>query len=145
MIDEHAAARQRQGATLRRLRQWLGLHQREVAEALGLSPAAYAFWENGRTELRLSDVRRLAEIFEIPLATLLRSLGYEIEQDAPTLGTWMERSGGTHAMSPRPFGAIGRRRRDSGDSAGSDDLTSLRYQTFKQEAVLSAPEPCYAT
>lgn len=90
MSDTGVGERERQGATLRRLRRWVGLSQREVADAIGVSDAAYGFWEAGKAELRLRDVQRLAEAFEIPLTTLLRSLGYDIEQDAPTLGTWME-------------------------------------------------------
>jgi transcriptional regulator with XRE-family HTH domain len=124
MTDTGQLQRESQGATLRRLRRWLGLSQREVATALGVSDAAYGFWEAGKTELRLSDVRRLAQIFEIPFATLLRSLGYEIEQDAPTLGTWMERSADNQ---PGPWGDILRQRRTSGRPPGPDGPLRTNY------------------
>ena len=82
--------RERAGAALRQLRILLGLSQQEVALALGVTQGALSQWELGRTELRISDVQRLAQIFEIPLATLLRELGYQIDAEVITIGQWLD-------------------------------------------------------
>lgn len=82
--------REQRGEALRRLRQLAGLQQQEVAALLGITPGALSQWESGRTELRVTDVQKLAQAFEMPLATLLSELGFSVGEPL-TVGTWYDR------------------------------------------------------
>jgi transcriptional regulator with XRE-family HTH domain len=66
----------------------LDLDQREVGARLGITPQAYSHWENGRTELRVSDLVRLSYALGVPLGTLMRFLDLPIEDRVLTQGQW---------------------------------------------------------
>lgn len=51
---------------LRDLRQRAYLHQREVAERVGVSATTVANWETGRKHPRLAHQRKLAEVLGVP-------------------------------------------------------------------------------
>lgn len=76
------------GSGLRRLRRMLDLDQKDVAGRLGITPQAYSHWENGRTELRVSDLVRLSYSLRVPLGTLMRFLDIPIEDRVLTAGQW---------------------------------------------------------
>lgn len=108
--------KQRIGTGLRRLRRMLDLEQKEVADRLGITPAAYSHWENGRTELRVSDLVRLSYCLRVPLGTLMRFLDMPIEDRVLTAGQWED--GGRPEPQPPSGGWHPRRdpaRRDGGD------------------------------
>lgn len=48
-----------------------GLSQENMADLLGLSTTAYGDIERGKTDLTLSRLNQLADVFELPLVTLL--------------------------------------------------------------------------
>jgi len=90
------------GSGLRRLRRMLDLDQREVGARLGITPQAYSHWENGRTELRASDLIRLSYALGVPLGTLMRFLDMPIEDRVLTQGQWED--SGRPAPTPPPSG-----------------------------------------
>lgn len=59
---------------LRKLRETAGWSQQEVAEKLYISQAAYSRLEKGETELTMTRLLRLSEIYRIDLVELLRGL-----------------------------------------------------------------------
>ena len=55
------------------LRNINGYSQEELAEKIGISRQAYAKWENGATIPDIEKCRRLAEIYEVTLDSLVRT------------------------------------------------------------------------
>lgn len=127
-MSAEQADRQRQGEALRRIRTMLGFTQREVADYVGVTAAAYGFWEAGNTELRLSDVRRLGELFEMPITTLISELGYAVESEVLTIGQWLDKRRASHLTdSPHKRMRPGGLRRVRGvqvsaDHRGDDEI-----------------------
>ena len=56
---------------IRLIRETKGLTQEQVAEKLGVSATAYGDFERGDNDPRLSKLKKLAEIFEMPLSDLI--------------------------------------------------------------------------
>lgn len=50
------------GARIRRLREQLGMTQKQLADALGLNQSAIALWESGKTVPTIQNLYRLADI-----------------------------------------------------------------------------------
>lgn len=68
--------------TLRYLRESRGLIQKEVAEALGISPAAYSLYEKGQREPKLDMLEKIADFFMVSLDYLLTGKkGKELNDD----------------------------------------------------------------
>jgi len=64
------------GARLHDLREQAGLTQAQVAEKLGISHRAYAFWEREPTAVRAEQLAILAELFDV-------TADYLIGREAP--------------------------------------------------------------
>lgn len=94
---------ERVGMAIRRTREVRGVSLRALATALGLSPATVSAVERGLTPLTLDRVEQIAQVLDVPAATLLRG-------EAPPLA-------GAASASPRPATA-----RDSGSWRDYDDL-----------------------
>lgn len=91
------------GNGLRRLRRMLDLEQKDVASRLEMTPQAYSHWENGRTELRVSDLVRLSYLgLRVPLGTLMRFMELPIEDRVLSPGQWVD----SGAPAPAPSGTI---------------------------------------
>lgn len=58
-------------AKIRTLRIELGLSQAKVAKALGVDRSAIAQWENGLSEPRMGNVRKLAKYFGVPVSEIV--------------------------------------------------------------------------
>lgn len=48
----------------------LGLSQKEFAEKVGTSQSAINFWENGKRQPRMSQIKKIASAFKLPLYAL---------------------------------------------------------------------------
>ena len=59
------------GERLHALREEAGLSQAQVAEKLGLSQRAYAFWEREPVALRVEQLTALANILDAPVEALI--------------------------------------------------------------------------
>ena len=59
------------GDNIKRLRKNKGLKQQEIAELLGVKRNTYSDWENGKTEPKLENVVKLAQIFNTTTDELL--------------------------------------------------------------------------
>lgn len=59
------------GARIRRLREQLGMTQKQLADALGLNQSAIALWESGKTVPTLQNLYRLADILGCDARDLL--------------------------------------------------------------------------
>lgn len=59
------------GQRLHDLRESAGLTQSQVAEQLGISPRAYAFWERKPVALKANHIIALAEVFNVSTDSLL--------------------------------------------------------------------------
>jgi len=55
------------------LREQAGLSQQQVAERLGLSQRAYAYWERNTVSLRPEQILKLAEVLGVGVEDLLVS------------------------------------------------------------------------
>ena len=66
------------GKRIRTIRIQQGLKQELIADRLNVSPSAYSKMEQGKTNLSVKRIERIAEILEVPLAILVGS-----NQDAP--------------------------------------------------------------
>jgi transcriptional regulator with XRE-family HTH domain len=62
------------GSELRRLRRRTGLSQERVAQRIGVSRHSLSAWERGKRP-PLADVRRLAELYGVEVATVARAAG----------------------------------------------------------------------
>lgn len=68
---------------LKELRESRGMAQQDVAEAIHVTKGAVCQWENGTRIPGLSTALMLADLFRVPLDTLLgRATPEEIERDA---------------------------------------------------------------
>lgn len=94
-MDKRVIAR-----NLKRWRQMQGISQQDVAGRLGVTPAAYSHWENGRTELRVADLVRIAFALAMPLGTLMRALELPIEDRVLSPGQWLDAG----RPGPQPLG-----------------------------------------
>lgn len=56
---------------IRLIRETKGLTQEQVAEKLGVSATAYGDFERGDNDPRLSKLKKIAEILEMPLSDLV--------------------------------------------------------------------------
>lgn len=68
---------------IRLLRLQHGLSQENMADSLGISTTSYGDIERGKTDLTLSRLHQIAEVFEIGITTLLgetTSLQQELQQ-----------------------------------------------------------------
>jgi transcriptional regulator with XRE-family HTH domain len=65
------------GTRLHQLREQKGLSQAQLAQHLGISTRAYAFWEREPVSLKPDQLRRLAEVLGVTSDSLLG------KQDAP--------------------------------------------------------------
>ena len=61
------------GKKIRSLRQQKGWSQVDVAQKIGLSPAAFSKIEKDVTDISISRIEQLAAIFEVDLAELILS------------------------------------------------------------------------
>lgn len=59
------------GDNIKRLRKNKGLKQQEIAELLGVKRNTYSDWENGKTEPKLENVVKIAQIFNTTTDELL--------------------------------------------------------------------------
>jgi len=59
------------GARLHALRETTGLTQAQVAQALGISARAYAFWEREPVAVRTEQLAILAKLFAVSVDTLV--------------------------------------------------------------------------
>ena len=59
------------GDNIKRLRKNKGLKQQEIAELLGVKRNTYSDWENGKTEPKLENVVKLAQVFNTTTDELL--------------------------------------------------------------------------
>jgi len=59
------------------LRKRKGYSQEKVAEKMGISRQAYAKWENGLTMPTLDKASKLAELYEVSLDSLMKTVSYE--------------------------------------------------------------------
>lgn len=56
---------------LYKLRNDIGLSQKEFAEKAGVSQSAVNYWENGKRQPKISQLKKLATAFKIPLYMLI--------------------------------------------------------------------------
>jgi transcriptional regulator with XRE-family HTH domain len=56
---------------IRLIRETKGLTQEQVAEKLGVSATAYGDFERGDNDPRLSKLKKIAEVLEMPLSDLI--------------------------------------------------------------------------
>ena len=68
---------------LKELRESRGMTQQDVAEAIHVTKGAVCQWENGTRIPGLSTALMLADLFQVPLDTLLgRKAPEEVEREA---------------------------------------------------------------
>lgn len=59
------------GENIRKLRRDAGLSQAELARRIGFSRASVNQWEHGVSQPRMGTVRKLAEVFGVPISTIV--------------------------------------------------------------------------
>jgi transcriptional regulator with XRE-family HTH domain len=84
------------GERLYDLRQQTGLTQAQVAEHLGITARAYAFWERDPVALKAEQLAALAKLFDV-------SVDYLVGQEPPR-----ERKGGPMGRVRRVFEQVSR-------------------------------------
>ena len=84
------------GERLYDLRQQAGLTQAQVAEHLGITARAYAFWERDPVALKAEQLADLAKIFDV-------SVDYLVGQEPPK-----KRNGGLMGRARRVFEQVSR-------------------------------------
>jgi len=72
------------GERLYRLREQAGLTQARVAEQLGISARAYAFWERESVSLKPEQIERLARVLGVSVEDLLNVHGKKSRRGGPT-------------------------------------------------------------
>jgi len=72
------------GERLHALREQAGLSQQQVAERLGLTQRAYAYWERNPVALRPEQLVKLAEILGVSVEELLNTQGGKSRRGGPT-------------------------------------------------------------
>ncbi|MFC5745591.1 TetR family transcriptional regulator [Actinomadura rugatobispora] len=76
------------GAAVRRAREAQGLSLRALASRVGVSPATMSAIEHGRTPLTVTRLQRIAELLDVPAATLLRGETPASTRAADEPGDW---------------------------------------------------------
>lgn len=69
----------KENPTLKNIREWRGLTQKELAETTGISLRILAYYETKEKEPTISKAAALARALNISLKTLYRSLGISCE------------------------------------------------------------------
>ena len=72
------------GERLYRLRERAGLTQAQIAEHLGISPRAYAFWERESVSVKPEQMERLAEVLGVGVEDLLNGHAKKSRRGGPT-------------------------------------------------------------
>lgn len=57
--------------TIRNKRIEIGLSQAELAERIGVTQSTISFWESGRYEPSLSDLRKLSQVLSCAIVDLI--------------------------------------------------------------------------
>ena len=70
------------GDNLRRIREHMGLSQKEMAMRLMLSGSQYREWEKGRTDIRISKLENVAFRLKVPKFALLEP-NIELAEEKP--------------------------------------------------------------
>lgn len=65
---------------LKELRLAYGLSQKELAEELGTSQPSYVKWENGKTSPTLKTIKKIANVFDVPISQLVNDNVLELNQ-----------------------------------------------------------------
>lgn len=58
--------------TIKMLREVKNWSQEEMSEKLNISKSSYARWENGESQLKLHQLEKLADVFQIDVLDLLK-------------------------------------------------------------------------
>ena len=66
------------GENLKKYRKICGFRQDDVAKVIGVDRSAYTYYENGKTEPNVGNLKKIAAMFGVDMNTLL---GYEVPQD----------------------------------------------------------------
>jgi len=72
------------GERLYRLRERAGLTQAQVAEHLGISARAYAFWERESVSVKPEQIKKLAQILGVGIEELLSGPARKSHRGGPT-------------------------------------------------------------
>jgi len=72
------------GARLHALREQAGLSQQQIAEALGLTQRAYAYWERNPVALRPEQLLKLGEVLGVGIEELLNGDSRKSRRGGPT-------------------------------------------------------------
>jgi len=59
------------GTTLRRYRDKYDYTQQYVADVIGISRVAYRKWENNEVDFSLSQLNKIAEVYDIPIHEII--------------------------------------------------------------------------
>lgn len=73
------------GSNLKKLRSEKGLSQKELADALNVSPQAVSRWENDEVEPDISTLNKLSEIFNVSVDELINGVKEKKDLDEPTV------------------------------------------------------------
>lgn len=65
---------------LKKFRKLAGFRQDDVAKIIGLDRSAYAYYENGKTEPSISNLKKIANAFGVDVNTLV---GFEVPEFIP--------------------------------------------------------------
>jgi HTH-type transcriptional regulator, competence development regulator len=84
--DEHIPELARLGARIRAVRDARGLNLHELARLSGISAPALSLIENGKRDLRISSLHRIADALRISPGALLGGPTAEREQETPGAG-----------------------------------------------------------
>jgi len=72
------------GERLHTLREQAGLSQQQMAERLGLTQRAYAYWERNSVALKPEQLVQLADILDVGVEELLNGHGKKSRRGGPT-------------------------------------------------------------
>lgn len=67
MLEELGDTREAVSARLRRIREILGLDQKDFAARAGILPQTYGPFETGKRDLTLDAAKKLRKTYEVPL------------------------------------------------------------------------------
>lgn len=59
------------GITLRRYRDKYNYTQQYVADVIGISRVAYRKWENNKVDFAMSQLAKIAELYEVPVHEII--------------------------------------------------------------------------
>lgn len=62
---------------LKQLRLTRGCTQQQIAEKLNIDRTTYSSWENGRVDLTFSQLKRIAQEYDISMPVLIKMLDEE--------------------------------------------------------------------